>query len=110
MLRSLHVTHAMADCLGLHGGSGGDHDGAAARAAPVWFRSALILRDTDGRDWPVVYEGSISCKQYHRRMSHGWSAFCQANGVRVSDVVEFRRRPSRDDDTIAVRVLRRADP
>lgn len=122
VLRSLHVTQAMSDCLGLHGGGGGggaDEDGAMARDKRPVFRRALTLRDTAGQAWPIVFEASTSCRQYHPRFSHGWSVFCQAHGVRVGDIVEFRRmNPACDEggrrvahpegDTMGVRVLRRS--
>jgi hypothetical protein len=71
------------------------------------FRCLLTLRDSAGQDWPVLYEATLSCNQYHRRLSHGWRDFCCKRGVQVGDVVEFRRRPMLDEHTLAVRVVKR---
>jgi len=71
------------------------------------FRCWLTLRDSADQDWPVLYEATLSCNQYHRRLSDGWRDFCCERGVRMGDVVEFRRRPLLNEHTLAVRVVKR---
>ena len=73
------------------------------------FRSTLTLRDSAGCVWPVVYEASTSNRQYHRRLSEGWAAFCRHHGVEINDTIEFRRclKRSLNDGMLAARVVRR---
>jgi hypothetical protein len=131
-LRSMHVTKAMTECLGLHwnwpevGVSGSQRvsrwaDGEADfrpggqgqvnafvdDRCPV-FRHAMTLRDPANYMWPVVYEASVSNRQYHPRLSDGWGAFCRYHGVKINDTIEFRRRLKsvHSHTTLAVRVLR----
>ena len=77
------------------------------------FRSPLTLRDSAGNEWPVIYEASTSNRQYHRRLSDGWAAFCRQHGVKINDTVEFRRCFKSEINgahVLAVRVLtRRSD-
>jgi hypothetical protein len=130
-LRSMHVTKAMAECLGLHwnwpevGVSGSQRVSRLAEGEadlrpggqgqviafgddryPV-FRHAMTLRDSAGCTWPVVYEAFISNRQYHRRLSDGWGAFCRHHSVKLNDTIEFRRclKPV-NVDSMAVHVLR----
>lgn len=71
------------------------------------FQRLLTLRDSAGLDWPVLYEATVSCGQYHRRFSHGWGDFCRRSGVQMGDTVEFSRRLALNGHTLAVRVLKR---
>jgi hypothetical protein len=71
------------------------------------FRCPLTLRDQSGREWPVIYDATLSGKQYHRRLSEGWRDFCRDQGVRVGDVVEFRRCPPPDESALRVRIMKR---
>jgi hypothetical protein len=71
------------------------------------FRCLLTLRDSAGQDWPVLYEATLSCNQYHRRFSQGWRDFCRNRGVQMGDVIELRRRRLLDEHTLAVRVVKR---
>jgi len=136
MMRAMHVTQAMADFLGLHvdavtaavhddwqcldGGtvvverkSRGLQDSTSTACKShkqhLAFRSTLTLRDSAGFVWPVVYEASTSNRQYHRRLSEGWAAFCRHHGVEINDTIEFRRclKRSYNDGMLAVRVVRR---
>lgn len=130
ILRSMHVTKVMADCLGLHYARPHEGDSTGHAMAEVTlqlggqgqgvtvvncdrhpaFRRVIALRDTVGNVWPVVYEGSMSNRQYHRRLSDGWGAFCRHHDVKVSDTVEFRRylKPM-SVDSLSVRVIRRVE-
>ena len=66
----------------------------------------MTLRDPAGCTWPVVYDASVSNRQYHRRLSDGWDAFCRHHGVKVNDAIEFRRCLTPVNiDSLAVRVL-----
>lgn len=123
-LRSMHVTQAMVERLGLHekwdvvdssqpneeqGRSRPDGQGPPTTSDrhPV-FRRIITLRDTAGQVWPVVYDASMSNRQYHRRLSAGWAAFCRHHGMSVNDTVEFRRCSSPTDAVdLVVRVTRR---
>ena len=135
VMRAMHVTQAMAECLGLYGDSGTAaasddrprlaEEGAAmatmARSRPhaskaharherPAFRSPLIIQDSAGNEWPVMYEASTSNRQYHRRLSEGWAAFCRHHGVQINDTIEFRRCFKSEIDgprVLAVRVLRK---
>jgi len=73
------------------------------------FRHAMTLRGHAGCTWPVVYEASVSNRQYHRRLSDGWGAFCRHHSVKLNDTIEFRRclTPVKVD-SLTVRVLRGA--
>lgn len=124
-LRSMHVTKAMAESLGLHWqlsgeGVGGSESAGKADSRPggenasAWlrddrypvFRHAMTLQDTKGYIWPVLYEAVMSGCQYHRRLSDGWRAFCRHHGVSLNDTIEFRRCGTSIGD-LAVRVVRR---
>jgi hypothetical protein len=132
-LRNMHVTKAMAERLSLHwhwpevGVSGSQRVSRLAEGEadlrpggqgqviafgddryPV-FRHAMTLRDSAGCTWPVVYEAFISNRQYHRRLSDGWGAFCRHHSVKLNDTIEFRRCLTPVNvDSLAVRVLRGA--
>jgi hypothetical protein len=130
-LRNMHVTKVMAVCLGLHwtrpevGVSGqrvarwvaGKADSRLSGQGQVItfsddrnpvFRHAMTLQDTAGCTWPIVYEAFMSNRQYHRRLSDGWGAFCRHHSVKVNDTIELTRCSTPlHVDSLAVRVLRR---
>ena len=134
-MRAMHVTQAMMECLGLDmdSGTAAASDGLSrlaeveamvetrARDLPESsnahtrhhrpaFRSPLTLRDSAGNEWPVIYEASTSNRQYHRRLSDGWAAFCRHHGVKINDTVEFRRCLKSEINgsrVLAVRVMRK---
>ena len=109
-LRSMHVTHEMAVCLGLEGpdaqGGGAGTKSRGSQGPARVFRTTLFLRDLDGNVWPVAYEGTVSRRQYHRRMKGGWHAFCRYHGVRMGDAVEFRRGAPNNAAAMTARVVR----
>ena len=135
VMRAMHVTQAMAECLGLYEDSGtaaasedlprlnGEglivetiardlpkSSNAHTRHRRPAFRSPLTLRDSAGNEWPVIYEASTSNRQYHRRLSDGWAAFCRHHGVKINDTVEFRRCLKSEINgsrVLAVRVMRK---
>jgi hypothetical protein len=135
MMRAMHVTQAMAEFLGLYvDGTASVHDdrpcldggtvvverksrglqdststACKSHNHHLEFRSTLTLRDSKGSVWPVVYEASTSNRQYHRRLSEGWAAFCRHHGVEINDTIEFRRclKRSLNDGMLAARVVRR---
>ena len=135
VMRAMHVTQAMAECLGLYEDSGTaaasediprlngeglivetvardlpESSNAHTRHHRPAFRSPLTLRDSAGNEWPVIYEASTSNRQYHRRLSDGWAAFCRHHGVQINDTVEFRRCLKSEINgsrVLAVRVMRK---
>jgi hypothetical protein len=134
VMRAMHVTQAMMECLGLDmdSGTAAASDGLSrlaeveamvetrARDLPESsnghtvldrpaFRSLMILRDSVGNEWPVIYEAFMSKRQYHRRFSDGLAAFCRHHGVKINDTIEFRRclNSQEGDGMLGVRVLRR---
>ena len=120
VMRAMHVTQAMMECLGLNmdSGTAAASDGLS-RLAEVGamvetrvrdlpessdahtrhnrpaFRSLMTLRDSAGKEWPVIYEAFMSKRQYRRRFSDGLAAFRRC----------LKKHGS--DGMLAVRVLRR---
>jgi len=87
-------------------GSPGNQACPASPSSPG-FRMTLTMRDPAGHAWPVVYEATLTSRQYHRRLTNGWREFCRHHHVRHGDVVAFRRCAPGDPDTMTVRVVRR---
>ena len=83
------------------------HEEPAGKTRRPLFRRQLTLRSPAGRTWPVIYEATLSCNQYHRRLSHGWHDFCRESDVRMGDVVEFQRCPLPDVNALTVRAIKR---
>jgi hypothetical protein len=83
------------------------HAEPAGKTRQPLFESLLTLRSPAGRTWPVIYEATLSCNQYHRRLSHGWRDFCRECNVQMGDVVEFQRCPLPDVNALTVRVIKR---
>lgn len=93
----------LTDVSGLHPDGKSQARSVSKDRYPV-FRSTITLQDPAGRNWPVVYEAFMSNRQYHRRLSEGWRAFCRHHGVKVNHTIEFELCVLRD--VLAVRVLR----
>ena len=112
-LRNMHVTQDMVTCLQLAEIEGEEFGGAHAQVArsptrkPL-FKHLLILRDSEAHTWPVLYESTVSARQYHRRLSRGWQDFCRYHGVQVGDTLEFQRcQQPGEAVAMRVRVVRR---
>ena len=55
------------------------------------FKRNISIIDVSGKFFCVKYEGIVSSKQRHNRLTTGWSGVVKALGIKVGDTIIFER-------------------